>query len=260
MGMIHIEKRPDGVVMVVLDHPDKPVNTLSPAVVKEFECQDRRHCWMTTGCGPGGGFGQAGHLHRRRRSRGHRGSGRGRDQRHVARGQRPARAHLHRFQAGGGGGPRGGARRRARGGAGLPLHPRLATTRRRSWASRRSCSVCCRPAAAPSVWWRRVGLVAALPMLLTGKRIRARRAKKIGLVDAITTPGGIAETGARAALALADGKLKRTATQEEPDGSSGGNAARVGPWSSRRRANRLPGRRGVCIRRRRRFSTASRPG
>jgi len=31
----------------------------------------------------------------------------------------------------------------------------------------------------------------------------------MGLVDAITTPGGIAETGARAALALADGSLKR---------------------------------------------------
>ncbi len=55
----------------------------------------------------------------------------------------------------------------------------------------------------------RIGLVAALPMLLTGKRIRARRAKKIGLVDAVTTPGGIAETGARAALALANGSLKR---------------------------------------------------
>jgi len=55
-----------------------------------------------------------------------------------------------------------------------------------------------------------VGLVAALPMLLTGKRIRARRAKNIGLVDAIATPGGLAETGARAALALAEGRLQRT--------------------------------------------------
>jgi 3-hydroxyacyl-CoA dehydrogenase len=39
--------------------------------------------------------------------------------------------------------------------------------------------------------------------------VRARRAKKMGLVDAITTPGGIAETGARAALALAGGSLER---------------------------------------------------
>ena len=55
----------------------------------------------------------------------------------------------------------------------------------------------------------RVGILQALPMLLTGKRIRARRAKKMGLVDALTTPGGIAETGAMAALALAEGRLKR---------------------------------------------------
>ena len=36
MGMIDVERRPDGVAMVILDHPTKPVNTLSPAVVEEF--------------------------------------------------------------------------------------------------------------------------------------------------------------------------------------------------------------------------------
>ena len=34
--MIEVERRPDGVAVVVLDHPAKPVNTLSPAVVDEF--------------------------------------------------------------------------------------------------------------------------------------------------------------------------------------------------------------------------------
>jgi 3-hydroxyacyl-CoA dehydrogenase/enoyl-CoA hydratase/carnithine racemase len=57
---------------------------------------------------------------------------------------------------------------------------------------------------------KRAGLVAALPLLLTGKRVRARRAKRMGIVDAVTTPGGLAETGARAALALAEGRLQRT--------------------------------------------------
>ena len=56
---------------------------------------------------------------------------------------------------------------------------------------------------------RRVGLVAALPMLLTGKRVRARRALRMGLVDALTTPGGIADSAARAAAMLAAGKLVR---------------------------------------------------
>ncbi len=55
----------------------------------------------------------------------------------------------------------------------------------------------------------RTGLVAGLPMLLTGKRVRAKKAKRMGLVDALTTPGGIVETAAKAALAMADGKLKR---------------------------------------------------
>jgi 3-hydroxyacyl-CoA dehydrogenase/enoyl-CoA hydratase/3-hydroxybutyryl-CoA epimerase len=56
---------------------------------------------------------------------------------------------------------------------------------------------------------RRIGLPDALPMLLTGKRIRARKALQLGLVDAITTPGGIAETAVRAARLLAAGKLER---------------------------------------------------
>jgi 3-hydroxyacyl-CoA dehydrogenase/enoyl-CoA hydratase/carnithine racemase len=60
----------------------------------------------------------------------------------------------------------------------------------------------------------RVGLTAALPLLLTGKKLRARQALKLGLVDAVTTPGGIAETAAKAALALAEGTLSR----KEPSG------------------------------------------
>ncbi len=52
-----------------------------------------------------------------------------------------------------------------------------------------------------------VGLTRALPMLLAGKRIRARQALRYGLVDALTSPGGLVETAARAALALAKGEL-----------------------------------------------------
>jgi 3-hydroxyacyl-CoA dehydrogenase/enoyl-CoA hydratase/carnithine racemase len=62
----------------------------------------------------------------------------------------------------------------------------------------------------------RMGLTAALPMLLTGKRIRARRARRMGVVDAVTTPGGIVETAARAALALADGSLVRRPRKKSP--------------------------------------------
>ena len=54
---------------------------------------------------------------------------------------------------------------------------------------------------------KRIGLPAALPMLLTGKRLRARQALRAGLVDLLTSPGGIVETAAKAALALAEGML-----------------------------------------------------
>ncbi|MGE5235114.1 MAG: 3-hydroxyacyl-CoA dehydrogenase NAD-binding domain-containing protein [Acidobacteriota bacterium] len=53
---------------------------------------------------------------------------------------------------------------------------------------------------------RRIGLPAALPMLLTGQRVRARKALRLGLVDAVTTPGGIADTAARLALTIAAGQ------------------------------------------------------
>ena len=54
---------------------------------------------------------------------------------------------------------------------------------------------------------RRIGLAAALPMVLIGKRLRARQALRAGLVDAVTSAGGIVETAARAASDLAAGRL-----------------------------------------------------
>lgn len=55
---------------------------------------------------------------------------------------------------------------------------------------------------------RLIGLEKALPMLLTGSRIRAKQALRLGLVDALTGPHGIVDVAARAGLMLADGKLK----------------------------------------------------
>lgn len=55
---------------------------------------------------------------------------------------------------------------------------------------------------------RLIGLEAALPMLLTGQRLRAKKALRVGLVDALTGPYGMVDTAAKAALMLAAGKLK----------------------------------------------------
>ena len=55
---------------------------------------------------------------------------------------------------------------------------------------------------------RLIGVRNALPMMLTGQRVRAKKAKKLGMVDLLTTPKGIAFTAAKAALQLAEGKLR----------------------------------------------------
>lgn len=55
---------------------------------------------------------------------------------------------------------------------------------------------------------RLVGLAPALPLLLTGQRVRARKALRLGLVDALTSPGGLRETAAQAARRLAEGTLR----------------------------------------------------
>ncbi len=52
---------------------------------------------------------------------------------------------------------------------------------------------------------RLVGLHAALPLLLTGKRLHAREALEIGLVDELCAPGELLERASAAALALARG-------------------------------------------------------
>jgi 3-hydroxyacyl-CoA dehydrogenase/enoyl-CoA hydratase/3-hydroxybutyryl-CoA epimerase len=60
---------------------------------------------------------------------------------------------------------------------------------------------------------RLVGLQAALDMMLTGKNIYPRQAKKIGLVDDLIHPYGLLQAAKKAALGLADQPLKRKKRQ-----------------------------------------------
>lgn len=55
---------------------------------------------------------------------------------------------------------------------------------------------------------RLIGLQRALPMLLTGKKLRARQARRAGLVDFVTSPRGIVDVAAAAALRFAAGELR----------------------------------------------------
>jgi 3-hydroxyacyl-CoA dehydrogenase/enoyl-CoA hydratase/3-hydroxybutyryl-CoA epimerase len=209
MGMIHIEKRPDGVVMVTLDHPTKPVNTLSPAVVEEFETtvapllddpevralvvvsakKDTFIAGADLEVIQGLGEAEISAMSR---------SGNALLER-IFTAEKPVVAAVHGAALGGGLE------------VALACHYILASDDPKTVLGQSEVMLGLLPAGGGTQrLTERVGLVAALPMLLTGKRVRARRAKKMGLVDAITTPGGIAETGARAALAMADGTLKRS--------------------------------------------------
>ncbi|MCE2803074.1 MAG: 3-hydroxyacyl-CoA dehydrogenase NAD-binding domain-containing protein [Gemmatimonadetes bacterium] len=56
---------------------------------------------------------------------------------------------------------------------------------------------------------RRIGVQAALDMILTGKNVRAKKAKQSGLIDEIVHPSLLREIAIRRARELAEGKIPR---------------------------------------------------
>ncbi|OHD70173.1 MAG: hypothetical protein A2W19_05135 [Spirochaetes bacterium RBG_16_49_21] len=56
---------------------------------------------------------------------------------------------------------------------------------------------------------RLIGLIQALPLMLTGKNVRIRTAKKLGLIDEVVVPYGLREIGVKKATELAQKKIKR---------------------------------------------------
>jgi 3-hydroxyacyl-CoA dehydrogenase/enoyl-CoA hydratase/3-hydroxybutyryl-CoA epimerase len=210
MAMIRLEHRDDGVVIVWLDHDTKPVNTLSPAAVEEFEKKvapllddDSVKAMVVVSAKPdtfiagadlelieGLGAAEISAMSR---------AGNALLER-IFNAEKPVVAAVHGAALGGGLE------------VALACHYILASDDPKTVLGQSEVMLGLLPAGGGTQRVvERVGLAAALPLLLTGKRVRARRAKKMGLVDAVTTPGGIAETGARAALALADGSLERAA-------------------------------------------------
>jgi 3-hydroxyacyl-CoA dehydrogenase/enoyl-CoA hydratase/3-hydroxybutyryl-CoA epimerase len=208
MPMITVERRDDGVAIVWLDHSEKSVNTLSPAVVEEFNQKvapllddDDVRAMVVVSAKPDTfiagadlelieGLGEAEISAMSR-------DGNALLER-IATSKKPVVAAVHGAALGGGLE------------VALACHYILASDDPKTVLAQSEVMLGLLPAGGGSQRLvERVGLVAALPMLLTGKRVRARRAKKMGLVDAVTTPGGIAETGARAALALGEGSLRR---------------------------------------------------
>jgi len=64
---------------------------------------------------------------------------------------------------------------------------------------------------------RLIGLQAALDLLLTGKNVRAGKAKKLGLVDQVTIPWGLKDAAVTTCKRLVKGELKRVDRKDRLD-------------------------------------------
>jgi len=208
MSMIRIEKRDDGVAIVWLDSTEKPVNTLTPTAVAEFNelvlplMDDDGVRALVVASAKKDTFIAGADLEVIE----------GLDAEEISQMSRDGNALLERIFTGPK--PVVAAVHGAAIGGGLEValgcHYILASDDPATVLSQAEVMLGLLPAGGGTQRFiERTGLVAGLPMLLTGKRVRARKAKRMGLVDALTTPGGIVETAARAALDMADGKMKR---------------------------------------------------
>ena len=208
MTMIRIEKRDDGVAIVWLDSTEKPVNTLTPSAVAEFNelvlplMDDDGVRALVVASAKEDTFIAGADLDVIE----------GLDAEAISQMSRDGNALLEKIFTGPK--PVVAAVHGAAIGGGLEValgcHYILASDDPATVLSQAEVMLGLLPAGGGTQRFiERTGLAAGLPMLLTGKRVRAKKAKRMGLVDALTTPGGIVETAAKAALALADGKLKR---------------------------------------------------
>ncbi|RJX34847.1 MAG: hypothetical protein C4525_05290 [Desulfarculus sp.] len=208
-GAIRIQRRPDGVALVILDHPSKPVNTISISLLREVEAKvepllgDPEVKALVLVSAKKDSFVAGADLDVLDRTDsaaeisslstdGNRLLSR------LADSPKPVVAAVHGAALGGGLE------------VALACHYILASDHPATVLGQAEVMLGLLPAGGGTQRLvRRVGLIQGLPLLLTGKRVQARRAYRLGLVDALTTPGGISETGARAALALAAGTLSR---------------------------------------------------
>ena len=209
MGSIRLEIRADGVAVVTLDHPEKSVNTLSPELVREFEAiaspllDDPAVRAIVVASAKPDTFIAGADLEVIEGLTAAEISAMSRDGNalleRIATHAKPVVAAVHGAALGGGLE------------VALACHYILASDDPATVLGQPEVQLGLLPAGgATQRLVERVGVTGALPLLLTGKRVRARKARRLGIVDAVTTPGGIVETACRAALALADGSLRRS--------------------------------------------------
>jgi 3-hydroxyacyl-CoA dehydrogenase/enoyl-CoA hydratase/carnithine racemase len=208
VSSIRTEIRDNGVAVITLDHPDKPVNTLSPALLEEFQdkvapLQDDPAvlAMVLASAKPtfiaGADLDVLDEMEHADQAAALSRDGNALLSR-IAGGRKPVVAAVHGAALGGGLE------------VALACHYILASDDPATVLGLPEVMLGLLPAGGGTQRLvQRVGLVTALPMMLTGQRVRARKAYRIGLVDQLTTPGGITETAVAVALQLAEGRLKR---------------------------------------------------
>ncbi len=207
MSFMHVKTTAEGVAVVTLDHPTKPVNTLSPPLLEEFETSVEplledaavRAIVLASakkdfiaGADLDVLLGMNDPAEPEALSRGG-----NRILSRVASASKPVVAAVHGAALGGGYEVI------------LACHYILASDDPSTVVGLPEVMLGLLPAGGGTQRLpRRIGLTRALPLLLTGKRVRAGKALRMGLVDALTTPGGIEQTAMTAALRLAEGRLQ----------------------------------------------------
>jgi 3-hydroxyacyl-CoA dehydrogenase/enoyl-CoA hydratase/3-hydroxybutyryl-CoA epimerase len=240
---VRLEKRPDGVAMLIFDTPDSPVNVLSAElfdlvgpILDEIE-SDAKLRAVVLCSGKPGTFIAGADLEKLKAIETAEEAARlsANAQRmldRIASSPKPFVAAIHGPALGGGLE------------VALACHYRLAAEDPKTVLAAPEVQLGLLPGAAGTQRLPRlIGLSQALPLMLTGRRLRAKRAYRLGLVDALTSPGGIEQTAARAALSIAEGKLrsrkrKRSLLDRFLESSAGRTVvfrkARAGVWAKTR--------------------------
>ncbi|MFN7988390.1 MAG: 3-hydroxyacyl-CoA dehydrogenase NAD-binding domain-containing protein [Thermoanaerobaculia bacterium] len=207
MRTLTLKKRPDGVAVLLFDTPKKPVNVLSGALLREagplmdeIQGDDAIVACVLASAKPdsfiaGADLDQVVGMTAAEAEAISRGAHEWLDR--VEASRKPFVAAIHGAALGGGLE------------VALACHYRIASDHPKTVLALPEVMLGVLPAAGGTQRLPRLlGLQRALPMLLTGKRLRAAQAYRQGLVDALTSPGGLVETAAKAALGLANGTLK----------------------------------------------------
>jgi 3-hydroxyacyl-CoA dehydrogenase/enoyl-CoA hydratase/3-hydroxybutyryl-CoA epimerase len=216
MSALTLTKRPDGVAVIAFDTPGSSVNTLSKAFFDEFRAildqveADASIRAVVLASAKPDNFIAGANLHEilamREPAEGEQLSRGGHELLdRMANGAKPVVAAIHGAALGGGLE------------VALACHYRIATDDPKTVLALPEVMVGLLPAGGGTQRLPRlIGLERALPMMLTGQRLRAKKAYKYGLVDSLVAPFGLVDSAARAALQLAEGKLKPNRDAKKP--------------------------------------------